>query len=133
MTLFVGRRQHLALVDIIDLERLQDLRFHEMADACLGHDRNGDGFLDRPDQTGVGHARHPTLLTDVGWYPLQGHDRHRARLLGDLGLFHVNHVHDDPALEHLRQLRVQEISILCHAATRLQCEADMPHRVACPD
>ena len=36
----VGGRQHLALVDVVDLERLQDLGLHEVADAGLGHHRD---------------------------------------------------------------------------------------------
>ena len=36
----VGGRQHLALVDVVDLERLQDLRLDEVPDAALGHDRD---------------------------------------------------------------------------------------------
>ena len=38
----VGRRQHLGLVDVVDAERLEDLRLDEVADAGLGHDRDGD-------------------------------------------------------------------------------------------
>ena len=30
-----------ALVDVVDLERLEDLRLDEVADARLGHDRDG--------------------------------------------------------------------------------------------
>jgi hypothetical protein len=36
----VGRRQHLGLVDVVDLERLEHLRLDEVADARLGHDRD---------------------------------------------------------------------------------------------
>ena len=37
----VGRRQHLGLVDVVDAERLEHLRLDEVADAGLGHDRDG--------------------------------------------------------------------------------------------
>ena len=37
----VGRRQHLGLVDVVDAQRLEDLRLDEVADARLGHDRDG--------------------------------------------------------------------------------------------
>ena len=36
---FVGRRQHFGLVDVVDAERLQDLRLGEVTDAGLGHHR----------------------------------------------------------------------------------------------
>ena len=36
----VGRRKHFALVDVIDFDCFENLRFGEMPDAALGHDRN---------------------------------------------------------------------------------------------
>ena len=45
----VGRRQHLGLVDVVDGERLEDLRLDEVADARLGHHRDGHRLLDLPD------------------------------------------------------------------------------------
>src|SRR5205814_1358739 len=39
----VGRRQHLRLVDVVDGERLEDLRLDEVADARLRHDRDRHG------------------------------------------------------------------------------------------
>ena len=39
----VGRGEHLGLVDVVDAERLQDLGLDEVADAGLGHDRDGHG------------------------------------------------------------------------------------------
>ena len=39
----VGGGEHFGLVDEVDAELLQDLRFGEVADAGLGHDGNGDG------------------------------------------------------------------------------------------
>src|SRR3546814_18477145 len=38
---------------------------------------------------------------DVGGDALEGHDGHRARVLGDLCLLGGDHVHDHTALEHL--------------------------------
>src|SRR5450759_5926899 len=38
---------------------------------------------------------------DVGRDALEGHDGHRARVLGDLRLFDRDDVHDHAALEHL--------------------------------
>ena len=101
MIALVGRREHLALVDVVDLERLEDLCLDEVTDARLGHDGDGDGLLDLTDLGGVGHARHATLCAYVGRHALEGHHGARTGLLGDLGLLGVGNVHDDAALEHL--------------------------------
>jgi hypothetical protein len=103
VVVLVGRGEHLALIDIVHADGLQDLRLDEVADAALGHDRDADGGHDRADQARVGHARHPALNADVGRNPLERHDRHGPGLLGDHGMFGRDHVHDDAPLEHLRQ------------------------------
>lgn len=53
----VRGREHLGLVDVVHAEALEDLRLHEVADARLGHDGDGDGLLDGRDHGGIGHAR----------------------------------------------------------------------------
>ena len=50
-------RQHLGLVDVVDLERLEHLRLDEVADARLRHDGDRDLGLDLADLAGIGHAR----------------------------------------------------------------------------
>ena len=45
----VGRGEHLRLVDVVDAQGLQDLRLHKVANAGLGHDRDGDRRLDGLD------------------------------------------------------------------------------------
>src|SRR5207237_5472545 len=52
----VGRREYLALVDVVDADGFQDLRFDEVADARFGHDRDGDRVHDRVDHLGVTHS-----------------------------------------------------------------------------
>ena len=99
----VGRGEHLALVDVVDAERLEDLGLDEVADAGLGHHRDGDDGLDALDHLGVAHAGHAAVATDVGRHPLEGHDRDGAGVLGDLGLLGVDHVHDHAAGQHLGQ------------------------------
>jgi hypothetical protein len=49
----------------------------------------------------IAHPGHATLGADVGRYPLQGHHRDGAGVLGDLRLLRRDHVHDHAALEHL--------------------------------
>jgi hypothetical protein len=99
----VGGGQHLALVHVVDAHGLQDLGLHEVPDAGLGHDRDGDGALDVADEARVRHARHAALRADVGGDPLQRHHGARAGLLREARLLRGHHVHDDPAPEHLRQ------------------------------
>ena len=97
----VGRGQHLGLVDVVDLERLQDLRLGEVADAALGHHGNRDGLLDLADHARVGHPRHPAVAANVGGHALERHHGAGAGVLGDHGLLGVDDVHDHAALEHL--------------------------------
>mmetsp|Transcript_10204 Transcript_10204/g.28622 ORF Transcript_10204/g.28622 Transcript_10204/m.28622 type:complete len:236 (+) Transcript_10204:170-877(+) len=97
----VGHGQNLGLVDVVDLARLEDLRFDEVADAGLGHDGDGDGVLDLEDHGGVRHASDSAVAADVGGDALEGHDGDGTGRLGDLGLLDVHDVHDHTALEHL--------------------------------
>ena len=85
----VRRRQHLALVDVVDLERLEDLRLDEVADARLGHHRDRHGLLDLADLVRVGHARDAAFGADVGGDALERHDGDGAGVLGDPGLLGV--------------------------------------------
>ena len=62
----VRRAQHLALVDVVDLDGLKNLCLDEVADAALGHHGDGDGGLDALDHLRVAHAAHATSGTDVG-------------------------------------------------------------------
>ena len=106
VVLEVGGSQHLRLVDVVDLERLEDLRLGEVADAALRHHRDRDRLLDRADHLRVGHARDAALDADVGGDALERHDGDRARIFGDARLLGVHDVHDHPALEHLGEARL---------------------------
>ena len=99
----VGRGQHLRLVDVVDLERLQDLGLGEVPDPRLGHHRDRHRLLDPLDHRRVRHPCHPAVAPDIRRDPLQRHHRAGAGLLGDLRLLGSDHVHDHPALEHLGQ------------------------------
>src|SRR5579862_2147502 len=100
--LLVGRGEHLGLVDVVDPDRLQDLRLGEVPDPALGHDRDGDRGDDAVDHVWVAHPGHAALGADVGGHALQRHHRDRAGVLRDLGLVGRDDVHDHAALEHLR-------------------------------
>ena len=108
----VGGRQHFTLVDVVDLNGLQDLGLGEVADAALGHDRDGNGLLDPLDHLGVAHAGHAASRADVSGDPLQRHHGASAGFLGDAGLLRGRDVHDDAALQHLGQFLVQLITII---------------------
>ena len=101
--LLVGGRQHLGLVDVVDAERLQDLRLDEVPDPGLRHHGDRHDRLDLLDLGRVGHPRDAALLADVGGHALERHHGARAGVLGDLGLLGRGDVHDDAALEHLGQ------------------------------
>ena len=101
--LLVRRCEDLALIDVVDAERLQDLRLDEVPDARLCHHGDRDGSHDLLDEGGVAHARHSSRRADVRRHPLQRHDGHGSRLLGDPRMIGGHHVHDHPAFEHLRQ------------------------------
>ena len=138
VVLLVGRRQHLRLVDVVHAERLEDLRLREVADSRLGHHGNGDGCLDLLDHLGVAHAGHATVTTDVGRHALERHHRAGAGVLGDPGLFGVDDVHDDAALEHFgeaaldlhRATRCRGGTVLCHGRELTDSTTDTPTR--CP-
>jgi hypothetical protein len=91
------------LVDEVDAEGLEDLGLGEVADAGLGHDRNGRDGHDLLDELGAGHAGDAAFGTDHGGNALERHDGDGSGLFGDAGLRDVHDVHDDAALEHLGQ------------------------------
>ena len=119
----VGRGEHLALVDVVDAERFEDLRLGEVADAALRHDRDGHGLLDRLDGRRVAHAGDTAVAADVGRDPLERHDRDRAGVLGDRRLLGVDDVHDDTAAHHLGQAALHP---------RRACAALLGHRSSLP-
>jgi hypothetical protein len=98
-----GGREDLGLVHVVDLERLEHLGLDEVADARLGHDRDGHRLLDAVDHLGIGHARHAPVSADVGGHALERHHRRCAGVLGHLGLIGGDDVHDHSALQHLGQ------------------------------
>ena len=97
----VGRRQHLGLVDVVDAERLEDLRLDEVADPGLRHHRDADRVHDPLDHARVAHPGDAARGADVGGHALERHHGDGAGILGDARLLGRDHVHDDPALEHL--------------------------------
>ena len=136
----VGRGEHLGLVDVVDTERLEDLGLGEVADAGLGHDRDGDDGLDALDHLRVAHAGHAAVAADVRRHPLERHHRGGAGVLGDLGLGRVDDVHDDAALEHLGQAPLDQlgpggagpVGVGCGGGAGVVCHGSQSRR-ATPD
>ena len=111
----VGGREHLGLVDVVDLERLEHARLHEVADAGLGHHRDAHRRLDARDHLGVRHPRDAAVAADVRRDALERHHRGGAGVLGDLRLLGRDHVHDHAALEHLREAGLDpECGLVAH-------------------
>mmetsp|Transcript_81372 Transcript_81372/g.178903 ORF Transcript_81372/g.178903 Transcript_81372/m.178903 type:complete len:347 (+) Transcript_81372:290-1330(+) len=94
----VGGSQNLGLVDAVNCQGLQDAALVEVADARLGHDRQGDGLHDLLDHLGVRGPGDTAVRLDVGGDALQGHDGDGASRFGDAGLLGVDDVHDHAAL-----------------------------------
>src|SRR5829696_1129657 len=123
VVLLVGRGEYLGFVDVVDFKGFQDLGLHEVADARLRHNGDGDRLLDLHDLLRVAHPRDPAVGPYVRGHTLEGHDGHGPRLLGDPGLLGVDDVHDDPALEHLGHPALDpegpcQLSILDHIISR---------------
>ena len=97
---FVGGGEHFGFVDVVDAEFLQNLGFGEVADAALGHDRDGHRGHDFANLFGRGHAGHAAFGADLRGHAFEGHDGDGAGLFGDGGLLGVGDVHNDAALEH---------------------------------
>mmetsp|Transcript_21547 Transcript_21547/g.36938 ORF Transcript_21547/g.36938 Transcript_21547/m.36938 type:complete len:331 (-) Transcript_21547:81-1073(-) len=98
---FVGHGKHLTLINVICLNCLQDLSFHEVANAGFGHDGDAHCLFNSFDHLGVRHARTSAIVTDISRDPFKGHDGASSSLLGDSGLLGGDHVHNHTTLEHL--------------------------------
>src|SRR6202166_2228533 len=101
MMSLVGRRQHFGLVDVVDAEFLQDLRFRKMSNAALRHHRNRNSGHDLANLFRRSHARNPALRADLLRHPLEGHDGDGSRLFRNRSLLSIGHIHYDTAFEHL--------------------------------
>ncbi len=82
-----------------------------MSDAALGHHRDGHCLLYALDHLRVAHAGHATGGTYVGRDAFQGHHGAGAGVLCNLCLFGGCHIHNHTALEHLRQVAVECLSV----------------------
>lgn len=102
------------------------LALNKVTNAGLSHDGDGDRRHDLLDHLGIGHSRHASLYTDICWDTLESHDCTSSGLLCDsclvivglviedsasiagtvAHLFGIDHVHNDPSLQHTGQARL---------------------------
>ena len=82
---------------------------------------NRNDVHDAFDKCGVAHARDPAFAANIGRYFFEGHDGNGAGFLGDHGLLGRNNVHNNAALEHLRQTTLNNYGpdLLFHVHPRL--------------
>src|SRR5437016_14659450 len=97
---FVGGSEHFGFVNVVDAEFLENLRFGEVANAALGHDRNRHGGHDLANLFRRSHAGYAALGADLRGDALERHDRDGAGFFSDGGLLGVGDVHNDAAFEH---------------------------------
>lgn len=106
----VGRGEDFGFIDVVNADSFEDLAncnnpsagcgdissqgllpphlaLDEMANTGLGHDGDGNGTHDLLDHTGVGHASHATVRSDIGGHPLERHDGGGTGFLSNAGLF----------------------------------------------
>ncbi len=107
----VRRGENFALVDIIYLNRFENLRLSEMPDSALCHYGNRNGVLYALYHLRVAHSRHSARRAYVCGDSFKCHDRARTRRFGNLRLLGSRNVHYDSALEHLRELFVKFVSV----------------------
>ena len=118
----VGGGEDLGLVDVVDVDGLENLRLCDVANAALCHDGDGHSLLDAANHRRIAHAGDPTGGADVCGDALEGHDGAGSGRLCNACLLGGGDVHDDAALEHLRELAVEASALLagrdvllCHA------------------
>ena len=94
----IRRGKHFALIDVIDLNGLENLSLHKMADAAFCHDRNGYSLLNTLDHLRVAHAGNAACRADVRRDALQRHNCAGACFFRDPCLLRGGNIHDDAAL-----------------------------------
>ena len=114
MIYIISRRQNFGFINIINLDRLQQLRLYEMSDTAFCHDRNADCFLDPFDHFRVTHAGNTTGGADICRDTLQSHYSAGTGCFCDLCLLRCGNVHDHAALEHLGKIFVQFVTVFRH-------------------
>ena len=97
----VGRCENFALVNEVHTESLQNLSFNKVANAGLGHDRNGDRSLNAFDHVGVAHTGDSAIFSNVSGNSFECHDGASAGIFSNLCLSRSHDIHDDSAFQHL--------------------------------
>merc|ERR1712087_542499 len=127
----IGWGKHLTLINVVNTDGLQDLGLNKVTDSGLGHNWNGHSFANFLDHLRITHASHTTVLTDIGWNSLEGHDGNGASLFGDASLLCVDDVHDNTTLEHLGKANLDSHGSLLHASVFLSVRVCVSVPVHC--
>ena len=98
MVNIISRRKHLALVDIVNLQSLQNLCFYKMTDAHLCHNRNRNCVLNFLNQLQVAHACYAACCTDIGRNLFQCHNSAGTCCLRNTRLLQCRNIHNYAAL-----------------------------------
>src|SRR5207245_8341324 len=91
---FVGGREHLGFVDVIDAEFLEYLGFRKMADAALSHHGNGNRRHNFANLFRRCHTGHTAFGANLRRHGFEGHAGDCTASSGAGGLLVVAHVHD---------------------------------------
>ena len=94
----ISRREHLTLIDIINLDCFENLSLHKMTDSAFCHNRDRNRVLDALDHLRITHTGNAARCTDICRDPLQSHDRTGTGCFRDLCLLRCGNIHDDTAL-----------------------------------
>ena len=94
----ISRREHLTLIDIINLDCFENLSLHKMSDSAFCHNRDRNRVLDALDHLRITHTGNAAGGTDVCRNPLQCHNGTGTSFLGNMRLLRSGNVHDHATL-----------------------------------
>src|SRR4029077_6983246 len=104
----------------------------KVADTHFRHHRNGDRGHDFANHFDRGHSGPPAFFTDVRRHALERHHRACSCLFRDARLLGVGDVHDNAALEHLREPNFYAplvgICVVTAAVYLLRVHVPSPHK-----
>ena len=94
----ICRGENLRLINVINLNRLKDLRFGKVADTAFRHNGNRHSFLYPFNHFGIAHTGYAACRTDIRRDSFQSHNSTGTRRFCNLGLFRGGNVHNNAAL-----------------------------------
>ena len=98
MVHIICRREYFTLIDIVNLDRFENLSLHKMTDSAFGHNRDSNSILDPLNHLRITHTGNTAGCTDICRYPFQSHDSTGTCCFRNLCLLRCGDIHDDTAL-----------------------------------